>query len=377
MAEERRHGKGSLLLPSSRFFAEEDDIFPVANSKLSHQNWSSCSDFGSSSLSSPVDSSELGSTESDEGEGDGEYIAELTRQMAHYMLQDDDDDLKHPEGQATLVGWSKSHEQLAGMQEIAKLEINEETAEDKSSLRLSSNSLEPNSFHQTEWINPSTTHSAVDLQSKQALIDAQIRAVQLLLQQQGQKQQGSVCLGKQANRCSQKASKRQVRKAAAHEKGIASPGGTGKRQQISVAINLPEQQKINGSDKGEASHGETGSSRLTGSSGTGVFLPRSTSNSTTESSSTGSRTTESRKKPGCSTVIIPARVAQALKLHFDRVGPTSRSNGATLPLQQAIPTGDLRYVLQPKPKTRPKKAPILKCQEDIGLPQEWTYDATT
>lgn len=73
------------LLPDSQFFTEANSsIKPMT------KNYSSCfssSDFGSV-FSSPVES-EQGSTES-ETDQDDDYIAELTREMAHYMLQDDD-----------------------------------------------------------------------------------------------------------------------------------------------------------------------------------------------------------------------------------------------------------------------------------------------
>lgn len=37
---------------------------------------------------------------------------------------------------------------------------------------------------------------------------------------------------------------------------------------------------------------------------------------------------------GCSTVLIPARVVQALKLHSEKMGSESRSNRASFPVQQ-------------------------------------------
>ncbi|KAE8681011.1 hypothetical protein F3Y22_tig00111344pilonHSYRG00013 [Hibiscus syriacus] len=59
----------------------------------------------------------------------------------------------------------------------------------------------------------------------------------------------------------------------------------------------------------------TGSGSKNGSSGTGVFLPRAT----------GGTPCNSRKKQGCATVLIPAKV-QALKLHFEKTGTRSRFN---------------------------------------------------
>jgi hypothetical protein len=83
------HNRDSLFLPSQYNHAEENANLAVDN-KPTNQNGSTSlasSDFGSA-LSSPTES-ELGSTES-ESDQDDDYIAELSRQMAHHMLQDDD-----------------------------------------------------------------------------------------------------------------------------------------------------------------------------------------------------------------------------------------------------------------------------------------------
>ena len=83
------HSRDSLFLPSQCNYTEEHNIHAV-DKKPTCQNGSASlasSDFGSS-LSSPIES-ELGSTES-ESDQDDDYIAELTRQMAHHMLQDED-----------------------------------------------------------------------------------------------------------------------------------------------------------------------------------------------------------------------------------------------------------------------------------------------
>jgi hypothetical protein len=83
------HNRDSLFLPSQYNHAEENANLAVDN-KPTNQNGSTSlasSDFGSA-LSSPTES-ELGSTES-ESDQDDDYIAELSRRMAHHMLQDDD-----------------------------------------------------------------------------------------------------------------------------------------------------------------------------------------------------------------------------------------------------------------------------------------------
>ncbi|RVW18014.1 hypothetical protein CK203_112663 [Vitis vinifera] len=65
-----------------------------------------------------------------------------------------------------------------------------------------------------------------------------------------------------------------------------------------------------------------GSDSRSGSCGTGVFFPRGTGNPL-----------DSRKKQGCSSALIPARVAQALKLNFDEMGVVSPSLGGRFSLQ--------------------------------------------
>nr|DAD17881.1 TPA_asm: hypothetical protein HUJ06_019344 [Nelumbo nucifera] len=61
--------------------------------------------------------------------------------------------------------------------------------------------------------------------------------------------------------------------------------------------------------------------------GTGVFLPRRIGSPA-----------ESRKKPACSTVLLPARVVQALNLNFDDMG-ARRSGHQPMELSQQF--GDL------------------------------------
>lgn len=97
--------------------------------------------------------------------------------------------------------------------------------------------------------------------------------------------------------------------------------------------------------------------------GTGVFLPRG--GSTTPSESTN------KQGKGCSTVLIPARVVQALQLHFDQMAATSGPKaGGFPPLHDVLVSNrDGMYSLQ-KRQSRNSPASI---QNDMILPQEWTY----
>jgi len=85
-----------LLLPSHFLYDEEEDVLPknLKSSKVHEEStyynpWEA--PHGTeSAFSSPVES-ELGSGSAEsESDKDDDYIAELTRQMAHSMLQDDD-----------------------------------------------------------------------------------------------------------------------------------------------------------------------------------------------------------------------------------------------------------------------------------------------
>ncbi|XP_031401217.1 uncharacterized protein LOC116211126 [Punica granatum] len=86
------------------------------------------------------------------------------------------------------------------------------------------------------------------------------------------------------------------------------------------------------------------------SCGTGVFLPRGAGSSA-----------ESRKKPRCSTVLIPARVAQALMTHFERMNSQPRAS-----IDGRL--GGLKF----QQKSQSQAAPALN-NNDTGLPHEWIY----
>ncbi|XP_027343629.1 uncharacterized protein LOC113856142 [Abrus precatorius] len=97
--------------------------------------------------------------------------------------------------------------------------------------------------------------------------------------------------------------------------------------------------------------------------GTGVFLPRGGPTVPSES--------PNKQGKGCSTVLIPARVVQALQLHFDQMASTSGPKaGGFPPLHDVLVSNrDGMYSLQ---KRESMKAPA-SIQNDMILPQEWTY----
>ncbi|CAJ1955658.1 unnamed protein product [Sphenostylis stenocarpa] len=97
--------------------------------------------------------------------------------------------------------------------------------------------------------------------------------------------------------------------------------------------------------------------------GTGVFLPRG-------GASTPSESTNKQGK-GCSTVLIPARVVQALQLHFDQMAATSGPKaGAFHPLHDVLVSNrDGMYSIQ----NRQSQEAEASIHTDTVLPQEWPY----
>ncbi|THF95194.1 hypothetical protein TEA_023643 [Camellia sinensis var. sinensis] len=222
--------------------------------------------------SSPIES-ELGSTETEtESEEEDGFIAELTRQMADYMLDDDDDD-----------------------DEVA-----------------------PSSLPKT------TKNPNVGFEANQASSYDQTPAIHLYKfeKQPSINDKGYECGGSRVkrNELTQQLHDKKRHHIPIMQKSVARADdvSAGRIGPSSATTWRPSRQQPIGSDSGSGMRAVfLGGPRLqNGSSGTGVFLPRGTSDPP-----------ESRKKSGCSTVLIPARVMQALQLHFEDMNARSKSNG--------------------------------------------------
>ncbi|XP_076959932.1 uncharacterized protein LOC143636150 [Bidens hawaiensis] len=89
--------------------------------------------------------------------------------------------------------------------------------------------------------------------------------------------------------------------------------------------------------------------------GTGVFLPRQIG-----------APIEPRKKRGCSTVLLPDRVVQALNLNLE----TQTRSNVGLPRNNYVT--DMRYGNNRNnvPMAEPRRQQL---EKDLRLPQEWTY----
>lgn len=105
----------------------------------------------------------------------------------------------------------------------------------------------------------------------------------------------------------------------------------------------------------------TGSGARRESAGTGVFLPRRVGTPT-----------ESRKKPACSTVLLPARVVQALNLNPEELGAQQRyPGGFVLDHDALVSRSNTTLSHHKRNHLRPQPAAV--SSHDIRLPQEWTY----
>ncbi|KAF9679979.1 hypothetical protein SADUNF_Sadunf06G0072300 [Salix dunnii] len=101
--------------------------------------------------------------------------------------------------------------------------------------------------------------------------------------------------------------------------------------------------------------------------GTGVFLPRQL----------GART-DSRKKPGCSTVLLPAKVVQALNLNLEGMGAQAqfgpRVNGSFVTYSDAaVRVSHDNILYHHKQQRNSSSRPQPAMNKEVRLPQEWTY----
>ncbi|KAE8039152.1 hypothetical protein FH972_011590 [Carpinus fangiana] len=356
-----------LLLPSHFLYDEEEDDILPKNLKptkvLKESSYYNPWEAHQSALSSPV-GSELGSGSAEsESDKEDDYIAELTRQMAHYMLQDDDKMEKKTWGsagspQSTL--WSplgSSNGSPDGSEPSPP--PTPEFAEDPfwDSRYDAVVGLEKMNLNDCE--KPKFQNSG--LHSNQPPTDHQLRAIELIRLKQERamimKQQASSDWEKQANVSQQFLNGR-----------LCSGLGNGGKARTDpwTQTQPPAQchQQVGSGTRAFSLGGDSGNGSC-GTGGTGVFLPRGIWYSS-----------EPRKKPGCSTVYIPARVAQALKLHFDQIGARSRpsnipAGGSPLPHGRLM-MGRSNGGLNSKQKRQSRTVPAMNCHE-MGLPQEWTY----
>ncbi|KAF8396824.1 hypothetical protein HHK36_018457 [Tetracentron sinense] len=346
----------------------------------------------SSDLSSPVESVVGSTTESDEED----YMAGLTLQMAHSMFQDDDKNpissfgAENPKTrvlagspQSTLceVGsWSgcsaeSSYESPNGPSEVstpmndkeddawyllyaaagqvAWMKMNNELPRNHHGRGLLEHPLKPDTVFEPLKNPGAGVYPNQALTHHQQL---QVNQFQQLKQQQLMKQQRLADWGRQVKVAgiSQQHQTRALLQNRERTCGYAS-NRCGKPLTSSTSTWPTQQQGSSGMRA--VFLGGSGSRKE--SCGTGVFLPRRIGNPS-----------ESRKKPACSTVLLPARVVEALNMKFDDSGPQPRFSGDfTLEQDAIMGRSNTGMLYQQKRNNRCPPA----MNHGLRLPQEWTY----
>ncbi|XP_038702529.1 uncharacterized protein LOC119999085 isoform X2 [Tripterygium wilfordii] len=388
---------GVFWLPPQ--FLTDDDVIAGKNSKKNGYDELGLAlefpyGFGSfpfsSDLCSPAESV-VGSTETESDEED--YLSGLTREMARATLEDDfkrngftygtqntKDRVVFGSPQSTLCavgsgcgcrkgsshGSPKDASRVsspptwdllyAAAREVARMEMKE---------------AEYGSNHGRGLLGPPKIPSPVSIPFKhsnpdgyyanQSLSHQKLQAYQLkqLKQQQLLKQQNAQLWGKGTGQYQAQALPVVRNESRSTSRPLdLSPSAWPPLQQ---ALQQPRQ---GGSDMRAVFLGSTGTKREC--AGTGVFLPRQT----------GIRP-ETRKKPACSTVLVPARVVHALKLNLDEMGGGSRSqhqscfNGSFGSDSDASAALRLRsnYKTVSRSNTRSQSG----MNHEIRLPQDWSY----
>ncbi|XP_061374666.1 uncharacterized protein LOC133316884 [Gastrolobium bilobum] len=314
-------------------------------------------------------------TEAQGNDKEDDLVAELTRQMAHFMLQDDHKfdfsciGSQNLESQWDSISslqstlWSplgKNQRSPEGSsQESLPLNNHDSCWENTNNVvgmfeKMKLDERGDSKYHPGYGIQSLET-SNVGVSSYQSLIQQQIRADQLsrlrkehilsLKQKLTAYRENHVMLSQQFQK---------------KGKGVVDVGSVNGRR-IRPPRPAPPPPKQAGSEMLPLFLGKSGSRGTP--CGTGVFLPRGGT----------SAPSESRKRPGkgCSTVLIPARVVQALQLHFDQMAATSGPKAGGFPPLHDVLVSDRAgmYSLQ-KRQSRKKQANI---ESEMILPQEWTY----
>ncbi|RDY10385.1 hypothetical protein CR513_05100, partial [Mucuna pruriens] len=282
---------------------------------------------------------------------DDDFIAELTHRMARFLLPDDDDTFDFSSTASHSSNLESSWDSKQGSPEGSSQEPSSPATPEQRCWKSSYDMFENIKFNERDDFNFNSKYhlshdinqsSNTGLYSHQSLIEEQIRAIEL----SGLKQE-QVVVSPQSKPAPRRKNQGQTYEPKKGNGRRARPPRPG-----------PHTQQQGGAGMralfldGPGSRG-----------GTGVFLPRG--GATTPSESTN------KQGKGCSTVLIPARVVQALQLHFDQMAATSGPKaGGFPPLHDVLVSNrDGMYSLQ---KRQSLKAPA-SIQNDTILPQEWTY----
>ncbi|KAK7825036.1 uncharacterized protein LOC112002205 [Quercus suber] len=361
--------------------------------------------FGTSSdLSSPVESV-VGSSETESDEED--YLVGLTRQMARSTLVDtafSSDKSKawvvSGSPQSTLCGCRQGSSNgspngpsqvsnpaatwdllYAAAGEVARMRTSEEMQSlnhGRGGLFGPPSKLQPSPIAVPVKSNP---NSDVGIFSRQSLSHQQLQFQQLRHQQQMIKQQGSSAVWGGQAKASGRYQQRQTQQVVQNQNRARTStefvgGRNGRPLGLSPSAWPPLQQAQqqqqpppphnlhNGSAMRAVFLANPGGKRE--SAGTGVFLPRRVDSQS-----------DTRRKPGCSTVLVPARVVQALNLKLEdmmggqpQVQPRFSAN--CTPDTDAVAIRLRSNNVMPHHQRRNLR-PQQEMNHEIRLPQEWTY----
>ncbi|XP_059296431.1 uncharacterized protein LOC132049583 [Lycium ferocissimum] len=321
-----------------------------------------------SDLSSPVESV-VSSTET-ESEEEDDYITELTRQMAHYTFENHKVKNLSSSPQSTLCGVFGSKQGsnnespkypsvqsgkgtvdllYAAVGEVARMKI----MEDKNGIWAPPRKTSP------VYVDPKMSKpnlgSFYSNQPPLSYQQLQMAQFQRLKQHQLMRQRQEV-MGHEKERFLQYPMG-QVRDRNGPDRPLNMAKSAWPNLQQSQASRPMLQQSHappqSGSGMRAFYEGNSGPKREC--AGTGVFIPRRVGTQT-----------ETRKKPGCSTVLMPDRVVQALNLNLQhQVQPRCNNNGGVLKYRN-------NNVMEQQWRSLRSQSPVAMSQE-LQLPQEWTY----
>ncbi|KAK4377640.1 hypothetical protein RND71_003936 [Anisodus tanguticus] len=309
-----------------------------------------------SDLSSPVDSV-VGSIETEsEEEEEEDYLTELTRQMAYSTLENHKVKSLSSSPQSTLCGVLGSKQGsnsespkypslmegesrkgtvdllYAAVGEVARMKM-----EDKNGIWAPPRKTSPVYVDQ-KMAKPNLGSFYSNQQPPPSYQQLQMAQFQRLKQQQIMKQAQSV-LGLEKDGFLQSWPTLQQSRA---------PRPTLQQS------HAPRQSRQSGSGMRAVFLGNPGPKRVC--AGTGVFIPRRVGTQT-----------ETRKKQGCSTVLLPDRVVQALNLNLQaQVQPRCNNNGGVLKYRNNNVAVEQQW-------RGLRSQPPASISQELQLPQEWTY----
>ncbi|GMJ12136.1 hypothetical protein like AT3G54000 [Hibiscus trionum] len=339
---------GEFWLPP-RFLAD-DDLF-MEKSKINNSPDSLFPYELPSNLSSPVESV-VGSTETDSDEAD--YLVGLTRQMARYTLEDDfgGNDSKHNKDwvfssspESTLCALNSNCQSRVSSPPGTWTLVCSAAEEAK---RVPMNEESYGGFNNKSFLRPPTKKSSRNLPPSGSQLHQSLPSRATQFQQVEQSQ-----VMKQHNARVRGGKKQQHRQHVVLQNSVRGSNGPNRPSGLLPSA-WPPLQPQNGSGMRAVFLGNpTGKKEC---AGTGVFLPR---------------TAEPRKKQAGPTVLLPARVVQALNLNLDEINAQphllSRFYATESGAVSRHRSGGNEFAKENKLRQQQG------ISHEIRLPQEWTY----